>query len=76
VDTAQILNTLVTDVLAASRATPGVFTRYGMGCVGCVCARFETVAEVAGAYGLDPGELALSLADVLRGVEECDDDHH
>jgi hypothetical protein len=32
-----------------------------MGCVGCTFARFETVSEVAAAYGCDAYELACSL---------------
>lgn len=66
---AQVLNTLVADVLATHPATAGVFVRHRTGCVGCTFARFETVGEVAAAYGLDPQELARSMSDVLRSAE-------
>ncbi|HXH07606.1 MAG TPA: DUF1858 domain-containing protein [Vicinamibacterales bacterium] len=63
---AQVLDTSVADLLAAHPATAAVFVGRGMGCVGCAFARFETIAEVAVAYGCDPGELARSVSAVLR----------
>jgi hybrid cluster-associated redox disulfide protein len=63
---AQVLDALVSDVLTANPATAGVFVGHRMACVGCAFARFETVAEVAIVHGVDPRELARSLAEVLR----------
>lgn len=37
------------------------FVRYRAACVGCVFARFCTIAEVAGAYGVPVGELTAAL---------------
>jgi hybrid cluster-associated redox disulfide protein len=77
VASAPVLNMLVSDVLAASPAAAGLFLDYGMGCVGCAFARFETVAEAAAAYGLDGQELARSLTRVLRAVKRGREyDHH
>ena len=30
-----------------------VFQEYGLGCIGCMAANFETIGEGAGAHGLD-----------------------
>ena len=60
---------LVSDVLALGSATAAVFVGHRMGCVGCTFARFETVGDVARVYGLDPQDLARSLAEVLRAVK-------
>jgi hybrid cluster-associated redox disulfide protein len=59
---ADLLNTLVSDVLVANPASARVFLERRMGCVGCTFARFETVTDVAGVYGLDPDDLARALA--------------
>jgi hybrid cluster-associated redox disulfide protein len=58
----EALQMLVFDVLAERPAAARVFIERGMGCVGCVFNRFETVAEVAAVYGHDAHELACSLA--------------
>lgn len=63
---ARVLHMLVADVLAASPAAAGVFLRHRMGCVGCPFARLETVAEAAQAYGVNPQELARSVAGAVR----------
>ena len=54
---------LVADVLAARPSAARVFISRRMGCVGCAFAPFETISEAARAYGIDPCELATSLAD-------------
>jgi hybrid cluster-associated redox disulfide protein len=59
----DMLDMLVSDVLAANPAAARVFIERHMGCVGCTFARFETVAEVARAYGIRPRELASWLAE-------------
>ena len=56
------MNMLVIDVLAHSPAAADAFIERGMGCVGCPFARFETVAEAAGVYGLEARDLAEALA--------------
>jgi hybrid cluster-associated redox disulfide protein len=61
----KISSLYVSELIALNPDTAAVFTGYGMGCVGCAFARFETVHEAAVAYGLDPQALAASLADVM-----------
>lgn len=56
----------VADVLARAPEAARVFAERGMACVGCAFARFETVSDVARAYGLDDAELATALAQAAR----------
>ncbi|MGH9309735.1 MAG: DUF1858 domain-containing protein [Vicinamibacterales bacterium] len=74
---AHLLNTLLSDVLAAKPVAARVFIDRRMGCVGCAFAPFETVAEAARAYGIEPNELAHELAEGCGAVmtpEESDHD--
>lgn len=59
---------LVSEVLAARPAAARVFLERRMGCVGCAFAPFETLTEVARAYGIDPNELATSIVDAQGRV--------
>lgn len=38
-----------------------VFAEYGLGCVGCMAARFETLEQGAAAHGIDIEELVADL---------------
>lgn len=67
VDPVRLLDRTVSDVLAATPAAVRVFIHYRMDCVGCAFAPFETVAEVARAYGIDAVALATRLAEAGRG---------
>ena len=58
----DLLNTLVSDLLSANPAAARVFIDRGMGCVGCTFAPFDTVADAAYAYNIEPGELVRALA--------------
>jgi regulator of cell morphogenesis and NO signaling len=62
-----LLDMPVSDVLAANRTTARVFLDRGMNCVGCPFSAFDTVAEVAAVYGLDPLTLATALSEVEAG---------
>ena len=56
------------DTLLAKRPEAAdVLLRHGMACVGCVMARFETVAEAARVYRLDLRSLLRELAEARRG---------
>ena len=65
---ADLLDMLVSDVLAANPAAARAFIERRMGCVGCPFAPFETVTQAALAYGLDPRELAAELAAAGAGA--------
>ena len=61
---------LVSDVLQFTPAAAQVFLDRRMSCVGCPFARFETVADVAATYRMDPTELATAL--LQAGVDPTD----
>ncbi|HYC02582.1 MAG TPA: hypothetical protein VED40_04775 [Azospirillaceae bacterium] len=58
---------IVADLLEAAPPLGAVFHARAMACPGCVMAPFETVAEAAGAYDLDPDELVAALRAGVRG---------
>lgn len=44
-----------------------VFKEYGMGCIGCLAARFENLAQGAEVHGIDLEQL---LADLNTAIEK------
>ena len=56
-----VLELTVADVLVRLPGSARVFAAYRMSCVGCPFAPFETVADAATSYGLDPTALATAL---------------
>ena len=56
-----LLDLTVSDVLLRVPGAAQVFVTRGMSCVGCPFAPFETVADVACLYAMDPTELATAL---------------
>lgn len=42
-----------------------VFAEYGLGCVGCMAARFETLGQGAAAHGIDVDALIADLNKVI-----------
>jgi len=57
----------VAQVIASWPATATAFSRYGMACVGCTMASFDTLAEVAATYRQDL-EAWLEELSFLAGV--------
>ena len=53
----------VEEVLSRCPQAAAVFTRLRMACVGCVMAPFETLAEVAANYHLEPESILEQLRD-------------
>lgn len=51
----------IMDVVEQWPQTVPVLRRFGMGCVGCVAARFENIEEGATAHGIDVDELMEAL---------------
>lgn len=43
-----------------------VFQEYGLGCIGCMAAHFETIGQGAGAHGIDVDAL---IADCNKAIE-------
>lgn len=44
-----------------------VFQEYGLGCIGCMAANFETIGQGAGAHGLDVDAL---IEDINKKIGE------
>jgi hybrid cluster-associated redox disulfide protein len=42
-----------------------IFQAYGLGCVGCMAAHFETIGEGAGAHGIDVDALIADLNECI-----------
>jgi hybrid cluster-associated redox disulfide protein len=56
-----------TNIIEAVQTHPEimqVFADYGLGCIGCMAARFETIGEGAGAHGLD-------VPSLIKDINEC-----
>lgn len=56
----------IIEVLQVNRATAAVFSSYGMGCVGCLAARGETVEEAAKVHGINLQEMLAKLNAVAK----------
>ncbi|MEG0797997.1 MAG: DUF1858 domain-containing protein [Acidaminococcaceae bacterium] len=59
-----------TGIIDAVQAHPeiiDVFQDYGLGCVGCMAAHYETIGQGAGAHGLDVDAL---IADLNKKIGE------
>ena len=42
-----------------------VFAEYGLGCIGCMAAHFETIGQGAGAHGIDGDALIEDINKVI-----------
>ncbi|MBI4915876.1 MAG: DUF1858 domain-containing protein [Acidobacteria bacterium] len=58
----------VSRLLASRPAVAVVFVRHGMACVGCAMAPFDTLADAAAAYGLEPQPFLADLAHATAGT--------
>ena len=54
------------EVISKYPETTGVFLRYGMHCVGCIAASFETIEQGAKAHGIDPDKLVKDLNAAIK----------
>lgn len=60
------LSWTVQNVITRCPAAAAVFARFRMACVGCAMAPFETLAEAASAYRLDPEVLQDEIRRSIR----------
>lgn len=51
----------IIDVVQKYPQTAEVFRSFGMGCLGCVAARFENIEQGASAHGINVEELMAGL---------------
>ncbi|HPG92156.1 MAG TPA: DUF1858 domain-containing protein [Clostridia bacterium] len=56
----------IIEVLNVNRNTALVFQSYGMGCIGCLAANGESVAEAAAVHGIDVDELVSKLNEICE----------
>ena len=48
-----------------------VFAEYGLGCIGCMAAHFETIGQGAGAHGIDVDALIEDINKVIAEAEKA-----
>jgi hybrid cluster-associated redox disulfide protein len=58
------------EVVAKYPSTIPVFFRHGLGCVGCVVARFENIRQGAEVHGIDVGVLMKDLNDTVLNARQ------
>ena len=46
-----------------------IFMQYGLGCIGCMAANFETSGQGAAAHGIDVDALIADINDCIAEVE-------
>ena len=46
-----------------------VFAQYGLGCVGCMAAHYETIAQGAGAHGIDVDALVADMNKAIAAAK-------
>ncbi|WP_432642709.1 DUF1858 domain-containing protein [Acidaminococcus sp.] len=46
-----------------------IFMQYGLGCIGCMAANFETIGQGAAAHGIDVDALIADINDCIAEVE-------
>jgi hybrid cluster-associated redox disulfide protein len=51
----------ITEIVTKHPKAAPVLMAHGMGCLGCAAARFETLAQGAGAHGIDIDRLIKDL---------------
>jgi hybrid cluster-associated redox disulfide protein len=51
----------ITDIVNEHPEVIGVFREYGMGCIGCMAARFENLGQGAEVHGIDVEQLVADL---------------
>jgi len=51
----------ITEIIQNYPITREVFMQFGLGCIGCLAARFETLEQGAAAHGIDVDALVEEL---------------
>ncbi|MEM3341779.1 MAG: DUF1858 domain-containing protein [Thermoplasmata archaeon] len=60
----------IAEVVKKYPETIYVFRKYGMGCIGCVAARYETIEAGASAHGINVDDLVRDINDVVSKEKE------
>lgn len=56
----------IREVIDKYPETISVFGKYNMGCIGCIAASFETIADIAAVHGTDVKAFVKDLNAVIR----------
>lgn len=56
----------IKEVIEKYPETAMVFSKYNIGCVGCLAASFERVKDIAGVHGTDIKSLVKDLNDAVQ----------
>lgn len=59
----------IEEIVAKYPQTLGIFFQYGLGCVGCHAASFESLAEGAMMHGIDLDTMLQDLNEIAAKVE-------
>lgn len=60
----------ITEVIQKYPQTYEVFAKYGIGCVGCMLAAYETIEQGIAAHGIDVDEFMKDLNAAIGESEE------
>lgn len=55
----------ITEAVQKYPETIEVFMQFGMGCIGCAAASFESIEEGAMVHGIDPDEIVAKLNEAI-----------
>ncbi len=56
----------IVEIVSKYPQTAEVFSSFGMQCLGCAAARFENIAQGAGAHGIDVDALVAKLNEAVE----------
>jgi hybrid cluster-associated redox disulfide protein len=56
----------IREVIEKYPETAAVFSKYNIGCVGCIAASFERVKDIAGVHGTDVKSLIKDLNSAVK----------
>ncbi|MCK4929312.1 MAG: DUF1858 domain-containing protein [Methanosarcinales archaeon] len=59
----------IEEIVAKYPQTIGIFSQYGLGCVGCHAASFESLAEGAMMHGIDLDGMLKDLNELASKIE-------
>ena len=59
----------IEEIVAKYPQAIGIFFQYGLGCVGCHAASFESLAEGAMMHGIDPDAMLKDLNELASKIE-------
>jgi len=57
----------IREVINKYPETIGIFSKYNMGCVGCIAASFEKISDIASVHGVDVKKFVMELNEVVQG---------